>query len=468
MSERTLKELRKQLRCVDSELIRTLAQRLRLVQRIGFVKKKLQIGVIDPATEKSAMENFVATAVQAGVDKVFATRLAHLVIEASVDIQTSSRPRVVSKDSVLKRFSEIMLRAEKKNRKLIRLDIGEPRFRTPRVVAAEAKRFLDRTPTMMYGSSAGLTALTDAIAAGLNDQYGTRIDRSKVLIFPGARFAIFAAIRSTLSSFDRVVLCKPAWPAYESSAALAGARSVTVSTSLEDAWDINLRVLEDAFGLRPRMLVINNPNNPTGKVWSAKRFREILDLASRYRVTVLSDEVYASYCHTQVPSVLEYPDADAIYVNSFSKEFSMTGWRVAYAVASEERIAKMRSIVETTLTNVPEFVQRAAVAALKDRSGQAVHNRRQIRRRVEMACEELRKGDLEFYPPDGGFYIFPRIKKRNIDSERLTKHLFEHGVGILPGSVFGEYKDFLRLAITESETAVKTGIRRIVKAVEEY
>jgi len=125
--------------------------------------------------------------------------------------------------------------------------------------------------------------------------------------------------------------------------------------------------------------------------------------------------------------------------------------------------------VETALTSVPELVQRAAVAALKDPSREADRARREICRRVGIACEELRKGDLEFYPPDGGFYIFPRIKKRKMDSEKFAKHLFKkHAVGVLPGNVFGEYKDFLRLAITESEATVKAGIRRIVKAIDEW
>jgi aspartate/methionine/tyrosine aminotransferase len=469
VSERNLTELRKQLRSIDSELIRILARRFRLVRRIGLVKGRLRVGVIDPAAEKSVMENFVTSAVEAGIDQAYARRVAGLVIEGSVHVQASSRRRAVSKDSLLKRFSEMMLRAEKKGRKLIRLDIGEPRFRTPRTVVAEAKRCLDQTSAMMYGSSAGVTDLTDAIASRLNDQYGARIDRSNVLIFPGARFAIFAAIRSAVSSLDRVLVCQPAWPAYESCAALAGARVLTISTDLGDRWEINLPAFEEQLKLRPKMVVINNPNNPTGKVWSAKGFQEALELAGKYRTVVLSDEVYASYCSTRVPSILDFRDIDAIYVNSFSKEFGMTGWRVAYAVADERRIARMRAIVETTLTSVPELVQRAAVAALKDPSREAAHARREICRRVGIACEELRKGDLEFYPPDGGFYIFPRIKKRKMDSEKFAKHLFEkHAVGVLPGNVFGEYQDFLRLAITESETAVKAGIRRIVKAIDEW
>lgn len=469
MSERNLTELRDQLRSIDSELIRILARRFRLVRRIGLVKDRLRMGVIDPAAEKSVIENFVASAVEAGIDQGYARRVAGLVIEGSVHVQTSSRRRAVSKDSLLKQFSEMMLRAEKKGRKLIRLDIGEPRFRTPTAVVAEAKRRLNKTSTMMYGSSAGITELTDAIASRLNDRYGTRIDRSNVLIFPGARFAIFAAMRSAVSSFERVLLCQPVWPAYESCAALVGTRVLSVSTDLEDRWEIDPTALEEQLKLRPKMLIINSPNNPTGKVWSAKRFQEVLELASKYRTVVLSDEVYASYCSTRVPSVLDCPDVDAIYINSFSKEFGMTGWRVGYAVADDQRIGKMRAIVETALTSVPELVQRAAVAALKDPSREADRARREICRRVGIACEELRKGDLEFYPPDGGFYIFPRIKKRKMDSEKFAKHLFKkHAVGVLPGNVFGEYKDFLRLAITESEATVKAGIRRIVKAIDEW
>jgi len=322
---------------------------------------------------------------------------------------------------------------------------------------------------MLYGSSAGLPALVDAIAERLNHQYGTKLGRSNLLIFPGGRFAIFASIFSTLSSLDRVALCQPAWPAYESCVAFAGGRTLAVHTRLEDHWDIDLTALEEKLRLGPKMIVLNNPNNPTGKVLSNNMFGEIMELARKYRTVVLSDEVYATYSSVPVPSVLEYPDTQSIYVNSFSKEFSMTGWRVAYAVAGEESIARMRKIVETSLTNVPEVIQRAALAALKDTSTDAVTGRNRIRRRLSMACEELRRGDFEFHPPEGGFYVFPRMRRKGIDAEKFSKYLFEkYAVGVLPGTIFGEYPDFLRLAITEPEAAVRTGIRRIVKAMDEW
>lgn len=469
VNEQTLRRLRAEVRTVDSEFIGLLARRFKLVQKIGQLKKQLKANVIDPVAEKAAVENFLASATRMGIDKLYARRLANLVIDGSVEIQMRSRADLPTKDSLLKQFPEMMRKAERDGRKLIRFDIGEPRFRTPRAVVREAKRCLDHSPTMLYGSSAGLPALADAIADRLNREYGTKIGRSNVLIFPGARFAIFAAIFSSVSSLERVVLCHPAWSAYESYVTMVGARTLNVSARLEDEWDVNLTALEETLRLRPKMIVINNPNNPTGKVFSARVFREIMELAAKHRVTVLSDEVYASYSNAPPSSVLEYPDSGAIYVNSFSKEFSMTGWRIAYAVADEQRILRMRRIVETTLTNVPEFIQRAALAALNDTTDDAASSRHRISKDLRMACKELRKGDFEFYPPDGGFYIFPRMKRSDIDSEKFAKHLFEkYGVGALPGTLFGEYQGFLRLAITEPERVVRTGIKRIVKAMNEW
>jgi aspartate/methionine/tyrosine aminotransferase/chorismate mutase len=463
-----LAELRVKLRSVDAQLIGVLAHRRRLVSRIGLLKRKLNVGVIDVLAEKSAMENFVSSAAKAGLEEDYARRIAELVIEASVRSQMRGRRHAPSNDALLKQFSEIIRKAEKTGRRLIRFDIGEPRFRTPRTAIREAKRWLSQSPTMLYGSSFGLTELTDAIATRLNNQYGTRLRRSNILITPGARFGIFAAMRTNASSLERILVCEPAWPAYESCISLVGGRILSISTSLEDKWDVDLIALEEALKLKPKTLVLNNPSNPTGKVLSRPRFQEVMELAKKYHTTVLSDEVYASYCDTPAPSVLEYPDNDAIYINSFSKEFGMTGWRVGYAVADEEKISRMRRIVETTLTNVPELVQRAALAALKDPSREATVSRRKIRRRARIACAELRKGELEFFPPDGGFYIFPRTRRR-IDSEKFAKHLLaKYAVGVLPGTIFGGYKNFLRLAITESEEAVRTGIRRIVKAIDEW
>jgi len=468
MSDSDLETLRKELRSIDWELVSILARRSKLVTDIGLLKQKLEMSVIDTLAEKSAIENFVSSAITAGLDQSYARRVAELVIEGAVDLQKQSRPPTATSDSQLKQFSESILMAEKEGRKLIRLDIGEPRFKTPRAAIREAMRWLTEHPTVLYGSSHGLTELTDAIAERLNSQYGTQLRRSNVLVVPGGRFGLFAAIRTGVASLERVVVCQPAWPAYDSFAGQVGARIRSIPTSFEEGWEIDMTKLEEELKMAPKMLVLNNPGNPTGKALSRDRFEEVLRLASKYRTTVLSDEVYSSYCDKPAPSVLQYPDNEAIYLNSFSKEFSMTGWRIAYVVSDEKRIAKIRSLIQTTLTNVPEFIQRAALAALNDKSGEAARARHSINKRVSMACAELRKAGIEFYPPDAGFYVFPRIRGASADADKFVQYLLsKHGVSCMPGSVFGGYRDFLRLAVTESEAAVNTGIKRIVKAMNE-
>ncbi len=435
---------------------------------IGLLKQKLKMDVIDTLAEKSTVENLVSSAISAGLDQGYARRVAELVIEGAVDLQQQSKPPTATSDSQLKQFAESILMAEKEGRKLIRLDLGEPRFNTPRAAIRGATRWLAEHPTVLYGSSHGLTELTDALGERLNKQYGTQLRRSNVLIVPGGRFGLFAAIRTGVASLERVVVCQPAWPAYESFAGLVGARTRSIPTSFEEDWEIDMTKLEEELKMRPKMLVLNNPGNPTGKALSQDRFEEVLRLANKYRTTVLSDEVYSSYFDKPAPSILQYPENEAIYLNSFSKEFSMTGWRIAYVVSDEKRIAKIRSLIQTTLTNVPEFIQRAALAALNDKSGEGKRARHSINRRVSMACVELRKAGIEFYPPDAGFYVFPRIRGASPEADKFVQYLLqEHGVSAMPGSVFGGYRDFIRLALTDSEAAVKAGIKRIVKAMNE-
>lgn len=469
MNENELQKLRGELRSIDSVLVDTLAQRMRLVSKIGLLKQELNMPVIDTAAEKSTIDNITTRATEVGLEEPYARRLAELIIGGSVDVQTRSRPPTASSDSILKQLFETVQNMEKEGRELVRLDIGEPRFNTPAAALREAQRCLGESPQIFYGSSAGLPELADAIAARLNDQYKADLRRSNVLIVPGGRFGIFAAIQTTVSSFERVVICQPAWPAYESFATMLGARVCPVSTGLENRWDVDLASLEEALKLRPKLLILNSPNNPTGKVLSAKMFRELTELAAQYSTTVLSDEVYASYCSSRVPSVLEHADCESIHINSFSKEFGMTGWRVAYVVADEQKIMKMRSLLQRTITNVPEFVQRAAFAALTDQSGEAQSSRQEIARRVEMACELLKKAGLEFCAPDGGFYVFPRIAPESVDAGKFAEHLLHnHGVSVVPGTIFGRYSNFMRLSITETEPAVRTGIERIVKAMHEW
>lgn len=303
----------------------------------------------------------------------------------------------------------------------------------------------------------------------ISKEHNTTIDPDQILITPGGRFAIFATIMSFVSELERVIIPQPAWPAYEECAAVTKARVIPVNTTLESGWELDLSKLEEELRKGAKMLVLNNPNNPTGKVINRKRFHEIVGLARKYGTFVLSDEVYEKYVRSKPSSIIEEEYADSVYINSFSKRFSLTGWRIAYLVTTKEHATRIRRIIQTAITCVPEFIQRAAVLALKEGKTEAQRNINSILNKVDLTCRELGKIDVEFYEPEGAFYVFPRSKKKNFDSIKFaTQLLKERQVSISPGQSFGDYPAFFRLAVSLPERQIPRAIHSIGQAIESW
>jgi len=250
---------------------------------------------------------------------------------------------------------------------------------------------------------------------------------------------------------------------------LTKGRIIPINTTLESGWELDLSKLEDELRKGARMLVLNNPNNPTGKVVNEERFHEIVELARKYNTFVLSDEVYEKYTRSKPPSILEEEYDNSIYVSSFSKRFSLTGWRIAYLVTSKEYANRIKRIIQTAVTCVPEFVQRAAVFALKEGKSEAQRNINKILSKLDQTCTELNKIDVEFYKPEGAFYVFPRTKKKNFDSIKFaTQLLKERQISISPGQSFGNYPAFFRLAVSLPRPLIPKAIRSIGQAIESW
>jgi aspartate aminotransferase len=320
-----------------------------------------------------------------------------------------------------------------------------------------------------YGPAAGLPELRKALALEISEEHGTTIDPDQILITPGGRFAIFATIMSFVSALDRVIIPQPAWPAYEECVGLTKGRVIPLTTTLERNWELDMSALEAEMRKGTRMLVLNSPNNPTGKVVNKKRFHEIVELARKYDTFVLSDEVYEKYVRSKAPSILEEDYANSVYINSFSKRFSLTGWRIAYLVTTKEHAKRIRRIIQTAVTCVPEFIQKAALIALKEGKSDARRNINSILKKVDLTCRELDKIDVDFYKPEGAFYVFPRAKKKNFDSAKFANDLLkERQVSISPGQSFGDYPAFFRLAVSLPERQIPNAIKLIGKAVESW
>ena len=388
--------------------------------------------------------------------------------EQKSETQDQDKPKQ-SKDQLLKEIVELALRLTSQGKKVIRFEIGEPNFpASPQVIRGLTQTFRKKK-VIGYGPASGIPELRKALADELNLEHNTTIDPDQVLITPGGRFAIFATIASFVSELERVVIPQPSWPAYEECVHFIKGRVIPVNATLDDRWEIDLEKLESELRRGARILILNTPNNPTGKVTSEKKFREIIELTQRYDTTVVSDEVYDKYVHTKAPSILESGLDNFVYVNSFSKQFSLTGWRIAYLVTTKEKAIRIRRVIQTLVTCVPEFIQRAALVAIKKDRREAQRNVNAIMKKVELTCQELSKIDVSFYRPDGAFYVFPKANKPNFDSVRFARQLLEqYHVSISPGQAFGDYPAFFRLAVSLPAAQIPGAIRAIGKAIDSW
>jgi len=432
------------------------------------IKQTKGLPIIDTDAEQSAMSNLAQAARELGLSTEFARRFGELLIEETVRVEERGKPRQ-SKDQLLKEVVELALRLSSKGERVTRFEIGEPNFPASPQVIRGLTETLRRKKIIGYGPAAGLPELRRALADELNVEHDTEIEPDQILITPGGRFGIFASIAGFVSQLERVVIPQPAWPAYEECVNFIKGRVIPLNATLEERWEINVGKLETELRKGARMLILNTPSNPTGKIISKSKFEEIIELAQRYEALILSDEVYDKYVRAKAPSILESGSENFVYVNSFSKQFSLTGWRIAYLATTKEKAMRIRRVIQTVATCVPEFIQNAALVAIKKGRREAQRNVNAIMKKVELTCRELGKIDVSFYKPDGTFYVFPRANKPNFDSVKFAKQLLEqHHVSISPGQAFGDYPEFFRLAVSLPAAQIPGAIKAIGKAIDAW
>jgi len=282
------------------------------------------------------------------------------------------------------------------------------------------------------------------------------------MICPGARFAVYLAISTLLNPGDEIIVIEPSWPAYKDCALNAGIKVRTIKTTLETKWEPSVEQINNAINENTKMIVLNYPNNPTGKILPHKLLDDIVQTAKEHDLYVLSDEIYYHYFVSgrtgYVPDVEEYGYEKSIIIDSFSKSHAMTGFRIGYVVAEPSIIEKMSKLQALSLTNVSEPIQYVALQALKaGDSGAIFGNTKIIRSRLEALIKIAKDIGLEFIEPDGAMYLFAKTKYKNFDATKFSEKLLEHGVAIAPGEGFGDYKEFFRITAID-ETRLKEGM----------
>ena len=464
MSE--LEECRSRIHDTDKQILTLIKERLSIGTRVAEIKHGEGLPTVDTNAEQATINNLTNSARELGIDRQFAQRLAELLIEETVRVEDASQPQE-SKDQLMKGMFEMTQKLIQQGQKVTRFEIGEPNFPTPEAVIRGLNSTFRKKNIIGYGPAAGLPELREALATDLTERHGTKIEPDQILVTPGARFAIFGAITTHISTLERVVIPQPAWPAYEEGVNFVKGRVTPLHTRFEDHWDIDLGALEADLKKGARMLVLNSPCNPTGKVIRKERFEEIVNLAAKYDTMILSDEVYDRYVRSYAPSILETAYDNFVYVNSFSKQFSLTGWRIGYLVTTKERALRIKRVTQTAITCVPEFIQNAALIAMKRARSEAQRQIVAIMDKVDLTCRELDRINVSFHRPEGAFYVYPKANKPNFDSTAFAKRLLEQRhVSITPGESFGNYPEFFRLAVSLPRAQIPAAIRAIGEAIQ--
>ena len=275
-----------------------------------------------------------------------------------------------------------------------------------------------------------------------------------IMICPGARFAVYLAITTLLNPGDEIVVIEPSWPAYKDCALNAGIKVRTIKTTLETKWEPSIEQINNAINENTKMIILNSPNNPTGKVLPEKLLDDIIQTAKDHDLYVLSDEIYSEYANNDWKSVLIYNYEKSIVAKSFSKSHAMTGYRIGWVVAEPSIIEKMSKLQALSLTNVSEPIQYVALQALKANTSS---NTAIIKSRLEALVKIAKNIGLEFVEPDGAMYLFAKTKYKDFDATKFSEKLLEHGVAIAPGEGFGDYKEFFRITAID-ETRLMEGM----------
>ncbi|MBI2183571.1 MAG: aminotransferase class I/II-fold pyridoxal phosphate-dependent enzyme [Thaumarchaeota archaeon] len=453
---RDLPKIRKEIRSVTDDILALLSSRLDLSREAGLVKQKLNRPIEDPAAEESLRNHILDRCKELQIDAASAIRILNILVEDSVRVQKEHKP--ISKVSHMQMFA-LAKELEKSGEKVIHLEVGEPDAPPPKLVTNEAVKGI-REGYIKYSTAQGLLDLREAIVAHYKENLGVDMHPDQVLITPGSRFAIYLTISNLIRSGEGLITFDPLWPAYKECVEAVGGRPLTIHTTLEDKWLPKQEDLENALDSGARMMVVNYPCNPTGKSLSVEELRILVQDAQRKGVTILSDEAYRLFSKSKV-SILEAADSNFVLASTFSKGHRMTGFRIGYVISSKEFISKLTKMNSLLLTNVPEFIQKAAAKALEcgDDVGEYA---KAIERRMNDAVTALKRLPLSFNLPDGGFYVFPKVNVQGFDSGEFAMRLLgEKKVAIAPGTGFGDYPEFIRLSICQSADLVREGLSKI-------
>ena len=451
-----IENLRDKMDEITIEMIQLLKKRNDIAKEIGNIKKDLGLGVTDEKREEILRSKVVSLCTEIGIDEQIATRFLNFLLNESIKVQTAGKQTHLS----------IFLKAkslEQQGKKIIHMEVGEPDFLPPKIVKEALGEVYDKG-FVKYGQVGGMPQFREAIAKKISEKYGNDFKQENIIVTPGARYAVYLAITTLLNPGDEIIIVEPAWPAYRDCAVNAGIKVQTIKSSLENKWEPSVDQIKNAISSNSKMIVLNYPNNPTGKILPIELQDEIVKVAKENNLYILSDEIYSQYAYSNWKSILSYNYDKAIVTQSFSKSHSMTGFRIGYAVSNPKIIEKMARLQAICLTNVSEPIQYVAMRALE---ADTTNNSNIVQSRLDSVIKKAEEIGLDFVKPDGAMYLFARVKKDGFDGTEFSNKLLEHGLAVAPGGGFGDFGQFIRISACQEEDKLIEGLNILENVLKE-
>ena len=380
-------------------------------------------------------------------------------------MRLSKRAEAVAESATL-RLSAAAARLRSEGREVLSLLEGEPDLPVPPAVREATRRAIARGDTR-YSDAAGLLELRTLIALKLKARNLIAASPEEILVTNGAKQALYDALQTICGPGDEVLIPRPYWVTFPESVRLAGAKPVFVGMR---AHQLDPGAVARAITPRTRAIIINSPNNPSGAVYPEAALRGLARLAAKRDLLIVSDEAYEDFVYDGAghASVAAFAPKRTITVQTFSKSFSMTGFRVGFLHAPPEIARAARRIHGHVTGNVCTFAQRGAIAALGLGRGVLDRRRAVFQKRRDLAYA-LASRSFDCVKPRGGLFVFADARRhlggRHEDSAALAAHLLETaGVSVVPGSACG-MEGFLRFSFTSPEPVLREAFARIEAAL---
>jgi aspartate aminotransferase len=356
---------------------------------------------------------------------------------------------------------------------------GEPDFDTPGHIKEAAIQAV-RDGFTKYTATGGINELKDAVAAKLKRDNGLTYARNQVLVSCGGKHSLYNVFQALLDPGDEVIIPAPYWVSFPEQVKLCGATPVIVQTKESQGFRLNREILEPAVTPRTKIIVLNSPSNPTGAALSRTELEGVAALAVQRGVCIVSDEtyealVYDGFQHVSIGSLSPAAYAHTIVVNSMSKAYAMTGWRLGYAAGPAEIIKAMDGLQGQMTSNPTSFAQRGAVIALTG-SQEPTHQMREEfakrRRRIVDRLNDM--PGIRCHSPEGAFYVFPNIArlyhkryqgKPITNSTEFSAFLLDAArIAVVPGVEFGN-DNHIRISYATSMAQIEKGMDRMAEAI---